>query len=96
MLTPPDTLSAQPEYGHIGISRCRHCHKTNPWRSTFQYTVATGTDADHGRNTAVYPGFLGECRHCGATDPQDVIQLSPTLEHATLTADPVNMVTYRG
>lgn len=82
--TPPQYV-----YGHIGISRCRCCHKTNPWRSDFQYTVATGTPADHSRNTAVYPGFLGACRHCGKREIQDVVQLAETVEEATMLADSV-------
>lgn len=96
MLTTPDTSTPRYVYGHIGISRCRCCHKTNPWRSDFQYTSATGTPADHSRNTAVYPGFLGACRHCGKREIQDVIQLTETVEAATLLADPVAQEGERG
>lgn len=89
MTTNTNPVPPRYVYGNTGISRCRHCHKTNPWRSDFKYTVATGTPADHSRNTAVYPGFLGACRHCGKRAFQDVVQLADTLEEATAAADPV-------
>lgn len=82
-------MSEEIKSGHIGVCRCRHCKKTNPWRSDFKYAVAIPGRMIFAPSTAIEPGFLGACRHCGVREPQDVIEITESLEEAVSKSDTV-------
>lgn len=81
-------MSKEIKTGNTGVCRCRRCQKTNPWRSDFKYAVAIPGRV-LGCHTAVEPGFLGACRHCGVREPQDVIEITESLDEAVSKSDTI-------